>query len=145
MAWLISFSGIERDVEDLLHEVGGDFLEGGDAVVGIAAVFELVDLRLATSRTSGSAMSSFSPMPKSSSSPLGMGGDGGPLGAFDLLELVNLGSFAVVGAADTVGEKRLEPRIAAHDGWSSLAQRELWPVLYHYLPETAKEVRQKFV
>ena len=37
---------IERNAEDLFHEAGGGFLEGGDAVVGVAAVFEFIHLAL---------------------------------------------------------------------------------------------------
>ncbi len=43
-----------------------------------------------------------------------MGGEDGPLGALDLLELVDLGALAVVGAADAIGEQGLEPGIGAH-------------------------------
>ena len=44
MAWLISVTGSSVDAEDFLHEAGRRFLEGGDAVVGVAAVFQLVHL-----------------------------------------------------------------------------------------------------
>src|SRR5207247_2400189 len=53
--------------------------------------------------------------------PFRVRGDSGALGAFDLLELVNFGSFAIVCAADTVGKKLLEPRIAAHDSLAHTA------------------------
>ena len=103
---------VERDAEDLLHEAGRGFLEGRDAVVGVAAVFELVDLALERlARTSGSAMSSFSPMPKSSRRRSGWAASDGSLGPLDLLELVDLGALAVVGAADAVGEQGLEPGV----------------------------------
>ena len=44
MQWLISVTGSSVDAETALHEAGGGFLEGGDAVVGVAAVLGLVDL-----------------------------------------------------------------------------------------------------
>src|SRR5262249_50243897 len=41
----------------------------------------------------------------------GVFGEGLALGALDLLELVDLGALAVVGAADAVGEEGLEPGV----------------------------------
>ena len=109
---------VERDAEDLLHEAGGGFLEGGDAVVGVAAVFELVDLaleRLAHQRIGHVVVLADAEVEQPA---LGMGGQGGPLGPLDLLELVDLGALAVVGAADALGEQRLEPGVGrgGHDG-----------------------------
>ena len=68
MQWLISRGRIELDVELPLHEAGGRLLERGDAVVGVAAVLRLVDLlgHHAADRLAA-AISSFSPMPKSTS------------------------------------------------------------------------------
>ena len=47
-------------------------------------------------------------MPKSISCPLGMIGQGLALGPLDLLELVDRGAFAVIGAADPLGEQLSE-------------------------------------
>ena len=44
--------------------------------------------------------------------PLGMLGQRLPLGPLDLLELVDLGAFAVLGAADPLGKQLLEIGIA---------------------------------
>ena len=108
---------VERDAEDLLHEAGGGFLEGGDAVVGVAAVLELVDLaleRVADERVGHVVVLADAEVEQL---PLGMGGQGGPLGPLDLLELVDLGALAVVGAADAVGEQGLKPGVG-HGRWS---------------------------
>ena len=94
-----------------LHEAGGGFLEGGDAVVGVAAVFELVDLaleRVAHQRIGHVVVFADAEVEQLA---FGMGGQGGALGPLDLLELVDLGALAVVDAADAVGEQRLEPGI----------------------------------
>jgi hypothetical protein len=40
--------------------------------------------------------------------------EGLPLGAFDLLELVDLGALAVIRSADPFGEQRLKPGIGGH-------------------------------
>src|SRR5262245_41437036 len=60
-------NGVEGNAENPRHELGGGVLERLDTVVRVAPVFELIDPALSVSRTSGSAMSSFSPIPKSRS------------------------------------------------------------------------------
>ena len=103
--------GIERDAEDLLHEIGGRFLEGGDAVVGVAAIFEPVDLALAGLADERIGHVVVFADAEIEQGAFGMGGQDGPLGPFDLLELVNFGALAVIGAADAVGEQGLKPGI----------------------------------
>ena len=111
MAWLISVAGSKDDAEDLLHEAGGGLLEGGDAVVGVAAVFDLVRLALehvAHQRIGHVVVFADAEVEQPA---FRVGGQGGALGPLDLLELVDLVALAVVGAADAVGEQRLEPGV----------------------------------
>ncbi len=104
MQWLISVSRIELDAELALHEAGRRLLEGRDAVVGVAAVFRLVDLVGHDAADVGGGHLVVLADAEVDQFPLGMIGQGLPLGPLDLLELVDLGAFAVVGAADAVGE-----------------------------------------
>ena len=48
--------------------------------------------------------------------PLGVFGQGLPLGPLDLLELIDFGAFAVVGAADALGEELLEVGVGHEEG-----------------------------
>ena len=94
--------------EEARHVGGGGFLEGGDAVVGVAAVFGVVDGFLqgladgARRHLVGLADAEVQHL------TLGMRLAGGTLGALDLLEFVDGGVLAEGGAADAVGEKGLD-------------------------------------
>ncbi len=106
--------GIERHAEEALHEARGGFLEGGDPVVGIAAVLGLRDLlghaaadRLGRHRVVLADA-------EVDERALGVVGECLALGALDLLELVDVGALAVLRPADALGEERLEVGIA-HD------------------------------
>ena len=112
MQWQISVAGSSVDVELALHEAGDGFAEGGDAVVGVAAVFGLVDLlgHAAADELGGHGVVFADAEVEELA--LGMVGERLALGALDLLELVDRGAFAVVGAADAVGEERLEVGVA---------------------------------
>src|SRR5262249_20843555 len=85
---------IEGNAKDLLHEAGGRLFEGSDTIVGIAPVFQLVDLALADFTDQGIGHVVVFADAKVEQGPLGMGGQYSPLGAFDLLELVNLRALA---------------------------------------------------
>ena len=102
---------IEFDLELALHEAGGGLLEGGNAVVGITAVLRLVDLgghHAADGR--GGHLVVFADA-EIDQPPLGMLGQRLALRPFDLLELVDLVAFAVIHAADAIGEHFLEVRV----------------------------------
>jgi len=102
---------IERHAKDALHEPRRCFLEGGDAVVRVAAIFKLVRLALeglAHERIGHIVVLADAEVQQT---PLGVSLQGGALGPLDLLELVDFGSLAVTAAANTVGKERLEPRI----------------------------------
>ena len=101
---------VEGDAELPQHERRRRFLERGDAVVGVPAVLDPVDL-------------DFHPLPHRLGRPVvvfadaeveqrhvGPVGDGLPLGPLDLLELVDVGALAVLGTADAVGEQGLGTR-----------------------------------
>ena len=75
-------------------------------------------------RTTSGAIASFSPMPKSSSLPLGMVGQRLALGPLDLLELVDRGAFAVIGPADAVGEQRLEVGVGHGNTLAEVRRRQ---------------------
>jgi hypothetical protein len=127
--------GIQADVEDFLHEVGGGFLERRDAVVCIAAIFHLIHFALqdlSDERVSHVVIFADAEVQQAA---LGMGGQGGSLGALDLLEFVDLGALAIVGAAEPLGKEFLEPGIAGHGrflkyqcpGQPSLLQDSVFP------------------
>ena len=99
---------VERDAELALHEAGGRLLEGGDAVVGVAAVLGLVDLLGHAAADDLGGHRVVLADAEVEQLALGMVGQRLALGPLDLLELVDRGAFAVVGAADAVGEQRLE-------------------------------------
>ena len=108
MQWLISVGRVEGDAVLALHEAGGRLAEGGDAVVGVAAVFGLVDfLGHAAADDLGGHLVVLADA-EVEQLALGMVGERLAFGALDLFELVDGGAFAVVGAADAVGEQRLE-------------------------------------
>ncbi len=101
MAWLISVAGSS----------GRRFLEGRNAIVGVAAIFQLVHFDLehiADERICHIVVLADTEVEQTA---FGMSGQGGAFGPLDLLELVNLAALAVVGPADAVGEERLKPRI----------------------------------
>ena len=97
MQWLISVTGSSCDAELPLHQPRRRLLERGDAVVGVAAVLGLVDLlgHDAADRLGGHLVVLADA--EVDQPPLGMLGQGLPLGPLDLLELVDFGAFAVVG------------------------------------------------
>ena len=99
---------IECDAELALHEAGDRFAEGGDAVVGVATVFGLVDLlgHAAADDLGGHLVVLADAEVEQLA--VGMVGERFALGALDFLELVDGGAFAVVGTADAVGEEFLE-------------------------------------
>ena len=100
----ISVGGSSGDVELALHEAGDRFAEGGDAVVGVAAVFGLVDfLGHAAADGLGGHGVVFADA-EVEELALGVVGERFAFGALDLFELVDGGAFAVVGAADAVCE-----------------------------------------
>jgi hypothetical protein len=91
-----------------LHEPGDRLLERRRAVVGVAAVFglaELLDQGAADALVGDAVVLADAEVEKL---PLGMLGEGLAFGALDLLELVDGGGLAVLGAADAVGEQTLE-------------------------------------
>ena len=96
---------IELDAELPGHEPGDRLLERRDAVVGVAAVLRLVDLlgHDAADRRVGHLVVLADA--EVEQLPLGMLGQGLPLGPLDLLELVDLGAFAVAGPADALGKQ----------------------------------------
>ncbi len=104
--------GIERHLELALHEAGNGLLECGDAVIGITAVLRLIDLGGHHAANVGGRHFVVFADAEIDQLPLRVLGQGLPLRPLDLLELVDLGAFAVVGAADAVGEKFLEVGIA---------------------------------
>ena len=107
--------GIERHAELALHEPRGGLFEGGDAVVGVAAVFGLVDLGGHDAADARGGHLVVLADAEVDQPPLGVFGQRLAFGPLDLLELVDLAAFAVAGAADAVGEKLLEIGIA--HGW----------------------------
>ena len=107
---------IERDVVLALHEAGGRLAEGGDAVVGVAAVLGLVDfLGHAAADDLGGHFVVFADA-EIEELAVGKIGERFALGALDLFELVDRGAFAVVCAADAFGEEFLEVGVA-HGGY----------------------------
>ena len=103
---------IEPHFELPLHEPGRRLLEGGDAVVGVAAVLGLVDLlgHDAADRLGGHLVVLADA--EVEQTPLGVLGQGLPLGPLDLLELVDFRAFAVAAAADPLGEEMLKIGVA---------------------------------
>ena len=135
---------IERHAELAGHELGGRFLVIGDAVVGVAAILELVGFR----RQRGPDVSRGHVVVFADTEieepPVGEVGQRLALGALDLLELVDVGGFAVGGPPDALGEKALEPgvgghrrslgsggaRRADHQSWGSAAPSRAWIALF---------------
>ena len=114
---MISRSGIEFHLELALHETGDGLFEGGDAVVGITAVLRLIDLGGHHAANVGGGHFVVFADAEIDQFPLGVLGQGLPLRPLDLLELVDLAAFAVVRAADAVGEELLEIGIAHEWSW----------------------------
>ena len=96
MQWLISRDRIEFHLELALHEAGDGLFEGGNAVVGITAVFRLVDLGGHHAANVGGGHFVVLADAEIDQLPLGVFGQGLPLRPLDLLELVDLGALAVV-------------------------------------------------
>jgi hypothetical protein len=99
---------IERHAERPLHEAGNRLLEAGIAVVHVAAVLGLVDLlgHSPTDRLGGHRVVLADP--EIDQRPARSVGQGLPLGPLDLLELVDLGPFAVVRSANPLGKQGLK-------------------------------------
>src|SRR5262249_51799522 len=104
--------GIEPDPEEALHEARRGLLERRDAVVGVAAVLGLVDLRGHGAANQLGRHAVVLADAEIDQRTLGMGGERLALGTLDLLELVDLGALAVAGATDAVGEHGLEVGVA---------------------------------
>ena len=104
----ISVGGSSFTLNWPLHERGDRFVEAGVAVVGVAAVFGLVDLfgHAAADGLGGHGVVFADAEVEELA--LGIIGQGLAFGALDLFELVDFGAFAVVDAADAVGEQGLE-------------------------------------
>src|SRR5262249_522822 len=134
---------VESDAEGLFHEVGCRFFEGEDAVVGVAAVFQLVDLAFGDLAHQGVGHVVVFPDAEVEERPLRMGGQEGRFGWFDLPELVDFGAQAVAGAADAVGKQVLKPGSArvAHRQGASLARTELIP--FYDTTNTGKSLPNK--
>src|SRR5947208_12545164 len=96
---------VKADAETALHEGGDRLLERGDAVVCVAAVFELVGLapeHLADERVGHVVVLADAEVEQRA---LGMSSESGALGPLDLLEFVDLVTLAIVDAADALGEQ----------------------------------------
>ena len=87
---------------------GNGFAEGGDAVVGVAAVFGFVDLLGHAAADGLGGHGVVFADAEIEELPLGVVGERFTFGALDFFKLVDGGAFAVVGAADSVCEERLE-------------------------------------
>ena len=112
MQWLTSVAGIELDAEIALHEPRGRLFIGRDAVVGVAAVLRPIDLAgHHRAHALGRHLVVLADA-EVDQLPLGMLGQGLALGPLDLLELIDRGALAVIGAADAVGKQLLKIRIA---------------------------------
>src|SRR5262245_14759851 len=114
---------IERDAELPLHERRRGFLERGDAVIGVAAILELVDLALGDVAHERIGHVVIFTDAEIEQRPLRMRRQHRPLGPLDLLELVDLRALAVVDAADALGEEGLKPGIR---GWRAHGWRGSW-------------------
>ena len=102
---------VQTYAEHLLHETGRRFLEGGNAVVGVASVVELVHFALegvADNRIRHLVVFTDAEVEQA---PFGMRLQGGAFGTLDLFELVDLGPLAIAATTDTLGKKLLEPGI----------------------------------
>src|SRR5262249_47892270 len=107
---------VERDAELTLHEFGRGILERLRTVVGIAAVLELLDFaleRIAHQRMGHLVILADAEVEERA---LGMLGKGLPLGALDLLELVDFSPLAVVGPTNALGKEGLEPGVGGSSG-----------------------------
>ena len=107
---------IERDAELALHELGDGILVCLNAVVGIAAIFELVDFALKRFAYNGRGHVVVFADAEIQELAFRMSSQCRPFGSFDLLELVDLGAFAVIRAAHALGEHRLKPGIGRSIG-----------------------------
>ena len=107
---------VEGHAKLLLHEGSGGLLEGGDPIVGVAAVLGTVHLLLHHGpHVRGCHLVIFADA-EVEHAPFGMVGDGLPLGPLDEFELVDLGALAKIRPADPLGESILEPGVCGIDG-----------------------------
>ena len=111
MQWLTSVAGSSSTPKFALHEPRGRLLVGRDAVVGVAAVFGPIDLAAIDGANAFRGHFVVFADAEIDQLPLGMLGQRLALGPLDLLELVDLGPFAVIGAANAVGEPGLKIRV----------------------------------
>ena len=119
MQWQTSVDRVELHAELSEHELGGRVLVVLDAVVGVAAVLDLVGLASQRLADDGGGHVVVLADPEVEQLAVRMVGQGFPLGALDLLELVDLGPLAVVGPAEAVGEEGLEPGVRTAVGAAS--------------------------
>ena len=110
MQWLISVAGSSSTPNSPGHEPRGRLLERRDAVVGVAAVLRLVDLLGHDAADRGVGHLVVLADAEIEQLPLGMLGQGLPLGPLDLLELVDFGAFAVVGRRRCGGRTAAESK-----------------------------------
>jgi hypothetical protein len=85
--------------------------EGGDTVVGVASIFELVHFALEGVAYNGVRHVIVFTDAEVEQTAFGMRLQGGAFGTLDLFELVDLGPLAIAATTDTVGKKLLEPGI----------------------------------
>jgi len=109
---------IELHTQRAAHEPRGSVFEGLDAVIGVAAVLGTVDLFGHDAADRLRRHFVVLANAEVDQLPLGEIGQRLPLGSLDLLELIDLGPFAVVDPADAVGKELLKIRIG-HGGMRS--------------------------
>ena len=108
--------GVEGHAKLPQHEGSSGLLEGGDAVVGVAAVLGAVDLLLHYGPDVRRGHLVVLADAEVEHPPFGMVGDGLPLGPLDEFELVDLGALAELRPTDPLGESILEPGVCGIDG-----------------------------
>ena len=91
--------------------MAADFLERGNTVVGVATILQPVDFPLSDLADERIGHVIVFADAEIEQFPLGMGGQHRTLGPFDFLELINLGSFAIIDPADAFSEEILKPWI----------------------------------
>jgi hypothetical protein len=118
-------SRVEIDAEIPLQVAGGGLFVFVDAVVGVAAVFDLVELcdhGMTHRLRSHLVVLADAEIHQRTVRKISQGR---ALGALDLLELVNGGGFPVVLAADALGEQFLDVRLAHDDSSGMLIGKAL--------------------
>ena len=103
---------IKLDAETPLHQSGRGLLKLANAIVGVATVGRLIDL--ATHRGADRLRRKLVIFADAEVDQLALGmlGHGLALGPLDLLELIDLGPFAVIDTANAFGKEILKVRIA---------------------------------